>query len=120
MSPFTRPAPERAHLSEHARLLRCVLGIQERSARATPWEPHTVGIPPNGPPGALSRINDVAFYANARNEVCTLAGVCVELLRLHAPEGGGGHGARRREHRCRGCRLAWPCPTFGELCRLLA
>jgi hypothetical protein len=113
MSPFTRPASGRGHLSEHARLLQCVLGIRERSARAVPWEPDTVGIPPSGPSNALARINDVAFYANARDEVSALAGICVDLLHLHAPEDGDGV-------RCRGCRLAWPCPTFAELCRLLA
>ncbi|WP_159940845.1 MULTISPECIES: hypothetical protein [unclassified Nocardiopsis] len=116
MPPFTRPASERGHPSEHARLLRCVLGIRERSARAVPWEPDTVGIPADRSSSALSRINDVAFYATAREEVSALAGVCVDLLHLHAPDEGDEHG----EHRCEGCRQSWPCPTFAELCRLLA
>ncbi|WDZ89701.1 hypothetical protein PV789_22680 [Nocardiopsis sp. HUAS JQ3] len=94
-------------------MLQCVLGIRERSARAVPWEPDTVGIPSSGRSSALSRINDVAFYANAREEVSALAGICVDLLHLHAPDDEDGD-------RCRGCRLAWPCPTFGELCRLLS
>ncbi|MCK9870466.1 hypothetical protein MRI28_12590 [Nocardiopsis dassonvillei] len=94
-------------------MLQCVLGIRERSARAVPWEPDTVGIPSSGRSNALARINDVAFYANAREEVSALAGVCVDLLHLHAPDDEDGD-------RCRGCRLAWPCPTFGELCRLLS
>ncbi|WP_026122646.1 hypothetical protein [Nocardiopsis halotolerans] len=116
MPPFTRPVSGRDHLSEHARLLRCVLGIRERSARAVPWEPDTVGVPTAGSSSALARINDVAFYANARDEVSALAGVCVDLLHLHAPADGDDHGGPH----CRGCRLAWPCPTFTELCRLLA
>ncbi|MEU1901013.1 hypothetical protein [Nocardiopsis dassonvillei] len=115
MSPFTRPASGRGHPSEHARVLQCVLGIRERSARAVPWEPDTVGIPASGRSSALARINDVAFYANAREEVSALAGICVDLLHLHAPDDGDEDGDR-----CRGCRLAWPCPTFAELCRLLA
>ncbi|MEU0490484.1 hypothetical protein ACOQFV_17745 [Nocardiopsis changdeensis] len=109
--PFTRPTKGSA--TEHALLLRCVEGIRERSARAVPWEPDTVGIPRGGSESPLSRINDVAFYANARNDVAALAGVCAELLRLHHPveeEGGT----------CAGCGLAWPCPTFEEISRLLA
>lgn len=116
MSPFTGPASGKGHLSEHARLLRCVLSIRERSARAVPWDPDTVGIPAAKSPSGLARINDVAFYANAREEVSALAGVCVDLLRLHIPGEGEEHGA----HHCEGCRQAWPCPTFTELCRLLA
>ncbi|MDE3721256.1 MULTISPECIES: hypothetical protein [Nocardiopsis] len=108
--PFTRPTQGTA--IEHAKLLRCVEGIRERSARAVPWEPDTVGIPPGGSDSALARINDVAFYANARNEVSTLAGVCAELLRLHHPQDEGGA--------CGGCRQIWPCPTFEEISRLLA
>ncbi|MEE2038196.1 hypothetical protein Q8791_13305 [Nocardiopsis sp. CT-R113] len=115
MSPFARPAPRRGHLSEHAQLLQCVQGIQERSVRAVPWEPDTVGIPDAGSDSALARINDVAFYANARDEVTALAGVCADLLRLHRPEEQDEPGG----HHCLGCRLPWPCTTFGELSRLL-
>ncbi|MEU3017926.1 MULTISPECIES: hypothetical protein [unclassified Nocardiopsis] len=86
--------------------------IAERSDRAVPWEPDTVGLPEARSDSALARINDVAFYANARNEVSALAGVCVDLLRLHRPD-------ERDQPRCQGCRLAWPCPTFGEISRLL-
>lgn len=121
MPPFTRQAPRtslRDRHSEHARLLRCVQGIQERSARAVPWEPDTVGLPEPASDSALARINDVAFYANAREEVSTLAAVCAELLRLHSPDTGGGGGGGG-EQVCDGCRRPWPCPTFGELSRLL-
>lgn len=109
--PFTRPTKGSA--TEHAKLLRCLEGIQERSARAVPWEPDTVGIPRGGSESPLSRINDVAFYANARNEVAALAAVCAELLRLHHP--GDGEGAP-----CAGCGRDWPCPTFEEISRLPA
>ncbi|NYH51563.1 MULTISPECIES: hypothetical protein [Nocardiopsis] len=115
MPPFTRSASGRGHLSEHARLLQYVLCVRERSTRAVPWEPHTVGVPAPRSSSALARINDVAFYANAREEVSALAGVCVDLLYLHTPVTGE-HG----ECHCGGCLLAWPCPTFARLCRLLA
>ncbi|MFD6952501.1 hypothetical protein A6A08_11960 [Nocardiopsis sp. TSRI0078] len=114
MPPFTRPASGRGPLFEHARLLQCVLCIRERSTRAAPWEPDTVGIPAARSPSALARINDVAFYANAREEVSSLADVCVDLLHLHAPDAGE-HG----ECRCRGCLLTWPCPTFARIRRLI-
>ncbi|MFE3459713.1 hypothetical protein ACFXKD_19400 [Nocardiopsis aegyptia] len=119
MPPFTRQAPRtslRGRHSEHARLLRCVQGIQERSARAVPWEPDTVGLPEPASDSALARINDVAFYANAREEVSALAGVCADLLRLHSPDTEEDGGA---EQVCHGCRQPWPCPTFDELARLL-
>ncbi len=112
MPPFTRPATRRVHDSEHARLLQCVQGILERSDRAVPWEPDTVGLPDARSDSALARINDVAFYANARNEVSALAGLCLDLLGLHSPDD-------RDEPHCQGCRLPWPCPTFGEIARLL-
>lgn len=112
MPPFTRP--ERGLLADHARLLRCVQGIQDRSARAVPWEPDTVGLPRPRSNSALARINDVAFYANARNEVTALADVCAQLLRLHRPE------EERGEELCTGCRQTWPCPSFEEISRLLA
>lgn len=112
MPPFTRPATRRGNLSEHARLLQCVQEILERSDRAVPWEPDTVGLPDARSDSALARINDVAFYANARNEVSALAGVCLDLLLLHDPAAGD-------ERRCQGCGRAWPCPTFGEIARLL-
>lgn len=113
MPPFTRPAARRGHPSEHARLLQRVQEILERSDRAVPWEPDTVGLPDARSDSALARINDVAFYATARNEVSALASVCVDLLRLHSPDEGG-------LRRCQGCRLAWPCPTFGEISRLIS
>ncbi|MEV2277507.1 hypothetical protein AB0I72_18170 [Nocardiopsis sp. NPDC049922] len=116
MSSSTTPAPRGGFTSPHARLLRCVQGIRERSARAVPWEPDTVGLPRAGDSdSALARINDVAFYANARDEVAALAGVCVDLLFLHRPDEDGDPEGRR----CLGCELPWPCLTFGELTRLL-
>ena len=100
-----------ARLSEHTRLLRCVQGIQERCDRAAPWEPDTVGLPAPTSPSALSRINDVAFYAHARQEVSALAAVCAHLVRLHHPDG---------EESCASCSHPWPCATFVEIARLLA
>lgn len=113
MPPFTRPVTRRGRPSEHTRLLQCVQGILERSDRAVPWEPDTVGLPDARSDSALARVNDLAFYANARNEVSALAGVCVDLLLLHSPDSGEGH-------ECQGCGLAWPCPTFDEIARLLS
>lgn len=111
MPPFTSPASRRGRPSEHTRLLQCAQGILERSDRATPWEPDTVGLPDTHSDSALARINDVAFYANARNEVSALARICVSLLLLHTPEEVNGK-------RCQSCRLEWPCPTFEEISRL--
>lgn len=107
MPPFTRST---RRLSEHARLLQHVRGIQERCDRALPWEPDTVGLPESDSDNALARINNVAFYARARDDVATLASICAHLLRLHHPDGS--------EH-CASCHLPWPCPTFDEMTDLL-
>lgn len=107
MPPFIRST---RRLSEHARLLQHVRSIQERCDRALPWEPDTVGLPESDSESALARINDVAFYAHARDEVSTLARICAHLLQLHHPDEG---------EYCANCRLPWPCPTFDEMAHLL-
>ncbi|WP_067967309.1 hypothetical protein [Nocardiopsis trehalosi] len=108
-------------LDDHERLRLFIEGVRERAAKAVPWSPDTVGIPPQAGENALLRINDIAFYANARTEVAAFADVCLTLLDLHRPRDGGGlsSGEAPAARRCRCCMLRWPCPSVREMARLL-
>ncbi|MBB4933470.1 hypothetical protein F4561_004290 [Lipingzhangella halophila] len=102
---------------EHERLRLHAEGIRERAAKAVPWGPETVGLPPQISESALLRINDVAFYANARQESIAFADLCLRLLALHHPRDAGGltSGAAPPIQRCNCCMLRWPCPTIREM-----
>ncbi|MBB6172922.1 hypothetical protein HNR23_002982 [Nocardiopsis mwathae] len=108
-------------LDDHERLRLYVEGVRERAAKAVPWGPDTVGIPRQVGDSPLLRINDVAFYANAREEVAGFAELCLGLLTLHQPRDGGGltSGNTAPAQRCKCCMLRWPCPTLREMARLL-
>jgi len=108
-------------LDDHERLRLNVEGIRERAAKAVPWGPDTVGIPPQAEDNALMRINDIAFYANARQEIIGFADLCLAMLDSHRPRDAGavGSGDASAAHRCRCCMLRWPCPTVREMARLL-
>ncbi|MDA8371737.1 MAG: hypothetical protein M0026_17985 [Nocardiopsaceae bacterium] len=111
---FASPAGQ---LDDHERLRLHVEGVRERAAKAVPWGPDTVGIPPQEAENALLRINDVAFYANARDEVIAFADLCLHLLDMHRPHNSDGP-ADSRVAKCRCCMLSWPCPTIREMARL--
>ncbi|WP_046468124.1 hypothetical protein [Allosalinactinospora lopnorensis] len=102
---------------EYERLRLRAEGIRERATKAVPWAPETVGLPPQAVENALLRINDVAFYANARQESITFAELCLNLLTLHRPRDGGGltSGNAPPVQRCSCCMLRWPCPTVREM-----
>lgn len=106
---------------EYERLCLYVEGMTDRATQAVPWDPETVGIPDEGHHNALLRVNDLAFYANARNEVSNLAELCRGLLSLHRPRDGGGLSSDPAglQRRCGCCMLRWPCPTIREMSRLL-
>ncbi|QBI55591.1 hypothetical protein [Streptomonospora litoralis] len=108
-------------LDEHERLRSHVEGIRERAAKAVPWGPDTVGIPPQAGENALMRVNDIAFYANARQEIVSFADLCLALLDSHRPRDAGaiGSGDSAPAQRCRCCMLRWPCPTVREMARRL-
>ncbi|GAA3764968.1 hypothetical protein HDA32_001245 [Spinactinospora alkalitolerans] len=108
-------------LDDHERLRLYIEGVRERAAKAVSWGPETVGIPAQPAENALLRINDVAFYANARSEIIAFADTCLNLLSLHRPRDGGGvsSGPAPMTQRCRCCMLRWPCPTVTEMAGLL-
>ncbi|GAB3449641.1 hypothetical protein GCM10027570_24270 [Streptomonospora sediminis] len=108
-------------LDDHERLRLHVEDVRERAAAAVPWGPDTVGIPPHAGENALLRINDVAFYANARQEVMSFADFCLALLDSHRPREAGvlSSGSAQGPQRCHCCMLLWPCPTVRDMARLL-
>ncbi|GAA1760962.1 MULTISPECIES: hypothetical protein [Streptomonospora] len=108
-------------LDDHERLRIYVEGIRERAAKAVPWGPDTVGLPAQAGENALMRINDIAFYANAREEIISFADFCLALLDSHRPRDAGALSSGRvtPAQRCRCCMLRWPCPTVREMARLV-
>lgn len=102
---------------DHDRLRLHFEGVRERARQAVAWSPDAVGIPDRDRENGLLRVNDVAFYAGAREEVSAFADLCLGLLHLHHPRGGSGQqeGPGRR---CSSCAARWPCPTMRELSRL--
>ncbi|KIH98297.1 hypothetical protein LP52_14165 [Streptomonospora alba] len=108
-------------LDDHERLRIYVEGIRERAAKAVPWGPDTVGVPAQSDGNALMRINDIAFYANARQEIASFADLCLALLETHRPRDAGALSSDSTPpvRRCRCCMLRWPCPTVREMGRLL-
>ncbi|GAB3500666.1 hypothetical protein [Nocardiopsis coralliicola] len=108
-------------LDVHERLRIYAEGVRERADRALPWGPDTVGIPRQSGDSGLLRINDVAFYANARTEVGALARLCLSLLALHRPRDGGGISSAPSPaaRRCGCCMARWPCPTIQAMGDLL-
>ncbi|MUL42109.1 hypothetical protein FZ103_13130 [Streptomonospora sp. PA3] len=108
-------------LDDRERLRIYIEGIRERAAKAVPWGPDTVGLPPQAAENALLRINDIAFYANARQEIMAFADFCLALLETHGPRDAGAlsSGGAPPAQRCRCCMLRWPCPTLREMARLL-
>ncbi|CAM4375276.1 hypothetical protein GCM10009799_40110 [Nocardiopsis rhodophaea] len=121
MSISDMSASAEGQLDDHERLRLYIEGVRERAVKAVPWGPDTVGIPRQASESALLRINDVAFYANARQEVTRFAELCLSLLQLHHPRDGGGlsSGAAPPTQRCNCCMLRWPCPTLRDMVRLL-
>ncbi|GAA4916344.1 hypothetical protein [Streptomonospora salina] len=108
-------------LDDHERLRIHVEGIRERAAKAVPWAPDTVGVPTQADGNGLMRVNDIAFYANAREEIASFADLCLALLETHRPRDAGALGSAGAPgaRRCRCCMLRWPCPTVREMGRLL-
>ncbi|MFC7329521.1 hypothetical protein [Marinactinospora rubrisoli] len=108
-------------LDDHERLRLYIEGVRERAAQAVPWGPDTVGIPAQPTENTILRINDAAFYANARTEIAAFADLCLSLLSLHRPRDGGGlsSGPTTAAQRCNCCMLRWPCPTIREMSQLL-
>lgn len=110
-----------SRIDDHDRLRLHVEGVCERARQAVPWSPETVGIPAQGHDDGLLRLNDVAFYANARDEVAAFTEVFLALLGLHRPRDGCGvsSGPTSAARRCTCCMLRWPCPTIREMARLV-
>jgi hypothetical protein len=57
---------------------------------------------------------DLAFLANAREDVIAFAELGLRLIELHQPREAGGISSDPDNpiRRCRACMWRWPCPTF--------
>jgi len=65
--------------------------------------------------------HDLAFLAEAREEVLGFAELGLRLIELHQPLDAGGVSSDTSApvQRCRSCMWRWPCPTFRTLAEIL-
>jgi hypothetical protein len=65
--------------------------------------------------------DDLAFLAEAREEMLGFAELGLRLLELHQPLDAGGiaSDASAPALRCRSCMWRWPCPTFRTIAEVL-
>jgi hypothetical protein len=65
--------------------------------------------------------HDLAFLAEAREEMLGFADLGLRLIELHQPldDGGAASDQAAPVRRCRSCMWRWPCPTFRTLAEVL-
>lgn len=103
-----------------SRLRERLEAIRARSAKSSSWRTstqHLSRLVNNSgfvPVRARLSREDLAFLADAREEVIVFAELGVRLLDLHRPQESGGitSDPTRPLRRCRACMSRWPCPTF--------
>lgn len=73
------------------------------------------------PVTARLRPGDLAFLAEAREQMLRFADLTVRLIDLHQPLDAGGITSDPSSPilRCRSCMWRWPCPTFSILTEIL-
>jgi len=79
------------------------------------------------PVTARFTVHDLAFLAEAREQMLGLADLGLRLIELHQPldaggppdAGGGASQPSAPILRCRSCMWRWPCPTFRTLAEVL-
>jgi hypothetical protein len=131
--------PEPAPVPEgRAEILRQYLeAVRQRAGAAASWlatsKHYGQLINRDGvvPVTARFRAGDLAFLANAREELLRFADLGLQLADLHQPleaspvtgspvTGNPGTGDPAAVQRCRSCMWRWPCPTFRLLDEVLA
>jgi hypothetical protein len=73
------------------------------------------------PVTARFRAQDLAFLAEAREQMLGFAELGLRLIELHKPLDAGGVSSDTSAPvlRCRSCMWRWPCPTFRTLAEVL-
>jgi hypothetical protein len=73
------------------------------------------------PVTARFSVHDLAFLAEAREEMLGFAELGLRLLELHQPLDAGGVASEASAPalRCRSCMWRWPCPTFRTIAEVL-
>jgi hypothetical protein len=73
------------------------------------------------PLSARMTVGDLAFLAEAREQVLQFTELTVRLIDLHQPLDAGGITTDPSSpiRRCRSCMWRWPCPTFSILAEVV-
>jgi hypothetical protein len=121
--------PERPEPAEPAagRLRERLEAVRQRAEGAASWletSSHYARLVNRDgvvPVTARFSAHDLAFLAEAREEMLGFAELGMRLIELHQPLDAGGVSSDPAApvQRCRSCMWRWPCPTFRTLAEVL-
>jgi hypothetical protein len=116
-----RPDPGAGRLREHLETVR--LHAQRASSWLETSSHYARLVNRDGVVPVTARFNalDLAFLAEAREEMLGFADLGLRLIELHQPldAGGPASGPSTAVLRCRSCMWRWPCPTFRTIGEVL-
>ena len=112
---------------QRARIRADMQGLRSRAAAASSWLESSLHysrlINREGvvPLNARMTPGDLAFLAEAREQVLQFAELAGRLIDLHQPLDAGGITTDPSSpiRRCRSCMWRWPCPTFSILAEVV-
>ena len=112
---------------QRARIRADMEGLRSRAEAASSWlassRHYTRLINREGvvPVSARMSPGDLAFLAEAREQVLQFTELAGRLIDLHQPLDAGGITTDPSSpiRRCRSCMWRWPCPTFGILAEVV-
>jgi len=122
------PAPEPFRDGRSDGLREYLGAVRRRAAGAASWlatsRHYAKLINRDGviPVRAKFSVEDLAFLANAREELLRFADLGIRLAELHQPLDASAitSDPAGQFQRCRSCMWRWPCPTFRILDEVLA
>ena len=123
------PAPQASAPDERAETLRQHLeGLRQRAQGAASWlgssAQYAQLLNRDGfvPVTARFTADDLAFLANAREELLRFTELGLRLAELHQPQEVSAitSDPAAQFHRCGSCMWRWPCPTFRILDEVLS
>lgn len=116
-----RPGPGAGQLREHLAAVRLHAEAAASWLETSSHYARLVNRDGVVPVTARFSAHDLAFLAEAREEVLGFAELGLRLIELHQPLEAGGVSSDTSApvQRCRSCMWRWPCPTFRTLAEVL-
>lgn len=117
--PGARTVNYDGNYASQAKLRERLEAIRHRAERAASWRSVTAHLARlrnrSGYTPVTARLSpdDLAFLAQARDDVLAFTHLALRLLELHEPRDAGAVSSTERPVlRCRTCVWRWPCPTY--------